>query len=300
MKRAISLFCLVFAAPMFVAAANKETIELQRDVAQVQEQTRALQRTFDEKFSALQVLVQQTLDTVNRSSSTLGGLQGDTEKNRKSLEEKVVSPVVSVGAKVDAMSSDVSALRESVADLTSRMNKIQGQLTDINNVLKAVQMPVAAPPPAAGVPQAGLSTPGAPPVKAATLYENAVRDKSSGKTELAMGEFQDYVKFYNTTDLAPNAQFYIADILYSQGQFDSAIQEFDKVLEAYPNNNKTADAHFMKGKTLFQLGKRNAASKEFLAVVNDFPGSAVAAQARAQLRALGVNPPTAATARRKR
>ena len=122
----------------------------------------------------------------------------------------------------------------------------------------------------------------------------------AAKRSWRSSEFQDYIKFYNDTDLAPNAQFYIGQIRYSQAQFDEAIQEFDKVLEAYPNNNKTAAAHYYKGKTLFQLSQRTAAAKEFQAVIAEFPNSDVAPQARAQLKVLGINPGTAAPVRRKR
>jgi TolA-binding protein len=288
--------------PAIAPAASKEMIELQRDVAQLQDQVRELQRSFDEKFAALQVLVQQTLDISNRSSAALD----NAGRNQQGMADRLSAPIVGLNAKVDGMGNDVAGLRESVNDLTARMGKVQQQLTDLNNVLKAMQTPVAAPPapmpgmPATGGPPEGQAAVGVPPVKATTLYENALRDKQSGKADLALGEFQDYIRFYNDTDAAPNAQFYIGEIHYSQAQFDVAIQDFDKVLEAYPDNNKTPDAHYMKGKTLFQLGQRNAAAKEFMAVVTDFPHSDVAPQARAQLKVLGINPPGAATAKKRR
>jgi TolA-binding protein len=171
------------------------------------------------------------------------------------------------------------------------MGKIERQLTDLNNVIKALQAPAAAPPASPGMPVSGAGVPGpgdasaagVPPVKATTLYENALKDKQSGKADLALGEFQDYIRFYHDTDAAAAAQYYIGEIHYSQEQYDAAIQDFDKVLEAYPNNNKTADAHYMKGKTLAKIGQRKAAAKEFLAVVTDFPHSDVAPQSRALL-----------------
>ena len=133
----------------------------------------------------------------------------------------------------------------------------------------------------------------APPVPATDLYENALRDMKSGKGELALGEFQDYIRYYNDTDAAPAAQFYIGQIHASESQFDQALQDYDRVLEAYPNNSKTPDAHYQKGMILLRTGQRNAAVKEFEAVLNDFPHSGVAPQARAQLKVLGINPPAA-------
>ncbi len=294
MKRIALLIAALMLFPAFAPAANRDMIELQRDVAQLQDQVRDLQRSFDERFAALQVLVQQTLDSSNKSNAALQ----DAGRIQQGMTDRVVGPVVGLNSKMDQLSNDVSAMRESVNDVTSRMNKIQQQLTDMNNVMKAGAIPAAAPPPmetqAPGAPMATGSSPdatgGVPPVQATSLYENARRDMQSGKSDLALSEFQDYIKFYNNTDAAPAAQFYIGQIRYSQSQFDQAIQEFDKVLEAYPNNSKTPAAHYYKGKTLFQLGRRTDAAKEFQAVVNDFPNSDVAPQARAQLRVLGINP----------
>jgi TolA-binding protein len=298
MKHTGLFIAVMMLYPALAPAANKDMIELQRDVAQLQDQVRELQRSFDERFAALQVLVQQTLDASNKSNNALD----NASRNQQGLAERLGAPIAGLNSKVDGMGNDVAGMRESVNDLTARMGKIEQQLTDLNNVVKALQAPSAPPPapvaggmpPAMGSPGPGdASAAGAPPVKATTLYENALRDKQGGKADLALGEFQDYIRFYNDTEAAPNAQYYIGEIHYSQAQFDAAIQDFDKVLEAYPNNNKTADAHYMKGKTLFQLGQRNAAAKEFMAVVTDFPHSDVAPQARAQLKVLGVNPPGA-------
>jgi TolA-binding protein len=251
---------------------------------------RDLQRSFDERFAALQVLVQQTLDASNRSNSALDA----QARNQQGIAERVASPIAGLNSKVDSLGSDTAAMRESVNDLTGRMSKIQQQLTDLGNIVKASQLPPAAPPPATGSPagEAAVQS-AAPPVPATDLYENALRDMKSGKGELALGEFQDYIRYYNDTDAAPAAQFYIGQIHASESQFDQALQDYDRVLEAYPNNSKTPDAHYQKGMILLRTGQRNAAVKEFEAVLNDFPHSGVAPQARAQLKVLGINPPAA-------
>jgi cob(I)alamin adenosyltransferase len=57
--------------PSLTFAASKEIIELQRDLALLQEQVRTLQRAQDEKFSAIQVLVQQALDSANKTSTSV-------------------------------------------------------------------------------------------------------------------------------------------------------------------------------------------------------------------------------------
>src|SRR5665213_2034486 len=54
-----------FALSPFAFGASKEIMELQRDVALLQDQVRTLQSALDQKVAAVLTLTQQTLDSVN-------------------------------------------------------------------------------------------------------------------------------------------------------------------------------------------------------------------------------------------
>ena len=92
-------------------------------------------------------------------------------------------------------------------------------------------------------------------VSADTLYSNAVRDNSTGKYDLALQEFSDYLKYFPTTAFAANAQYYIGDINYRRNDYTNALQAFDAVLERFPDGSKTADAHYMKGLCYDEAGQ---------------------------------------------
>ncbi len=297
-----SLLPALLICPSLTFAASKEIIELQRDLAQLQDQVRTLQRAQDEKFAALQVLVQQALDSANKTSTSVALLQNNLLQSFKDQQKSVVDPVVGVGAKLDQMTTDVSALRETVADISSQMGKLQQQMVDIGNAVRTIQAPAAAPPPATGSGSGFGTAPAAsiPPVPASTLYQNAYRDRSGGKDDLALQEFGDYLKYYGNTDLAPNAQFYIAEIHAKQNNLDDALAEFDMVLEKYPDNNKTPDALYQKGATLVKLGKRTQGKQEFCELVKRFPSNELATRARSQVKALGLTCGPAAPAKRKK
>ncbi len=68
-------------------------------------------------------------------------------------------PIAGVGAKVDNLTNDMAEVRNAVADLTTQVNRLQQQLTDINNAIKVMQAPPAAPPPVSGT---GPGTSGPP------------------------------------------------------------------------------------------------------------------------------------------
>jgi len=61
-------------APTGAFAVSKEMQELQRDVAQLQDQVRTLQSGFDQRMAALQTLVQQALDAGNKANTNVSVL----------------------------------------------------------------------------------------------------------------------------------------------------------------------------------------------------------------------------------
>jgi tol-pal system protein YbgF len=281
----------LFICPSLALPASKEMVELQRDVALLQEQVRTLQRSQDEKLAGLVVLVQQAVDAANKANTAVALLQNGMQQTIKDQQKSVVEPVVGVGAKIDQMGTDFQSLRESVADISSQMGKLQQQMIDIGNAVRTIQTPAAAPPPGIGggpgAPPGGMAA-GAPPVPAETLYQNANRDRSGGKDDLALQEFSDYLRYYGNSDLAPNAQFYVAELHLKQNDLDDALREFDMVLEKYPDNNKTPDALYMKGVTLVKMGKRTQGKQEFCELVKRFPSNDLAGRARTQVKNLGL------------
>jgi TolA-binding protein len=286
----------LFLLPVVCPAVSKEMAELMRDVNLLQQQLTDLQQSQDEKLTRLTVLVQQTFDAASKANTAVAVLENNIRGSIQSQEKNVVAPVVGVGTKVDNMSSDVQALRGSMEEISSRLGKLQLQLTDLTKAVQAMQAP-APPPPAQSAQPGGAGGPSGPPANlppASLLYDNARRDRMGGKLDLALQQFQDYLRYYTNTDLAPNAQFYIGDIHFAQGDFESALKDFDAVLEHYSDNSKTPDALFMKGKTLVRMGRPTQGAQEFRERIKRYPNHDLALQARAQLKSLGLSPGAAA------
>jgi TolA-binding protein len=287
--------------PALTFAASREQQEMQRDIAQLQDQVRTLQSSFDQKMAAIETLVQQALDAASKANTSVSVLSAGVGQTLSHELGDRLTPIAGLATKVDNVSNDTAEVRNAVADLTSQVNRIQQQLTDINNALKVIQQPAAAPPPPGGDTSAGTgaaaSAAGAvPPVPAQTLFNSAMGDYSGGKADLAATEFNDFIRFYPNDPNAATAQFYIAQIHYSQGKYDQAVMDFDAVLERYPENKMTPDAYFMKGMALKSSGHRDAAATEFRELIKKYKTSDRAVQAQEQLRAMGLRP-TASTAR---
>jgi peptidoglycan hydrolase CwlO-like protein len=128
-------------------AASREQQEMQRDIAQLQDQVRTLQSGFDQKMATLQTLVQQALDAGNKANTTVSVLNASVTQTLDRELKEALRPVAGLTAKMDNVNNDVSEVRNAVGDLTAQMNRMQQQLGDINNAIKVIQAPPAAPPP---------------------------------------------------------------------------------------------------------------------------------------------------------
>jgi len=248
-------------------AVNKDMIQLQTQVQALQEQMARMQQSFDERMGVMLNLVEQTTDNVNKMAVSVDNLN-------KSLQQQNAD----ASGRLDQVSSQVQSMHDSVDELKARMNNLSKQLNDMAAGQQNAN-PNQAPPP-------GGANIQAPP--ADVLYNNALRDYNAAKYQLAQQEFADYLKFYANTDLAGNAQFYIAEIEYRQGNYQQAVTEYDKVLEQYPGGNKAPSAQLKKGFSLLESGQKDAGVKELQSLIARYPRAPEAAQAKDRLRKAGV------------
>ncbi len=265
------------ASPVF--AANKDMVQLQTQVQAIQDQLTQMKQSFDERMGVMRNLVEQSTDTMNKLNGTMSDLQ-------KSLAQQHTDS----GTRADQLSGQIQALNDSVDELKARLNKMSQQLDTMQAAaqnLNAAPAGTTAAPGTTGAPGApgGVPQAAAPPPD--VLYNNALRDYNSANYQLAVQEFGDYMKYYPTTELAGNAQFYLADIEYRQGNYEQAVKDYDKVLEMYPGGNKAQAAQLKKGYALLELGQRSAGIKELNSLVQRYPRTIEAQQARDRLRKLG-------------
>ncbi|HYE24750.1 MAG TPA: tetratricopeptide repeat protein [Clostridia bacterium] len=257
-------------------AANKDIIQLQTQVQALADQMQRMQQSIDERMGIMRNLVEQSTDSINKMSASVTAMQRALEQQNTDTQ-----------GRVEQVSGQIQTLNDSVDELKARFAKIQKQMDDMQAAQQAMNMP----------PQPGPGQPGvfgqpaqqgqnqAPPPD--VLYNNALRDYNAGRYDLAAQQFADYVKFYGNTDLAGNAQFYVADVEYRQGNFEAAVRDYDKVLEQFPGGNKAAASQLKKGYALLELGQKDAGVRELNALIQRFPRSLEAQSARDRLRRLG-------------
>src|SRR5260370_6785841 len=265
-KRVLYLAALLLAfssVPAF--GVSKEIVQLQTQVQNLQDEMAQMKQSFDERMGVMKNLIEQSTDNINKMSTAVDTLQ-------KTLTQQNTDN----GGKLDQVSGQVQALHDSVDELKARVAKLSKQVDDMNATHQ--NLPTAPTTPQAQAPPADV------------LYNNALRDYNAGRYDLASQEFADYMQFYSDTELPGNAQFYVADIEYRQGNYQQAVTDYDKVLEQYAGGNKTAAAQLKKGFALLELGQKQEGIKELNALVQRYPRSIEASHARDRLRKLGAAP----------
>src|ERR1017187_793234 len=266
----ISVFFAVLSLGVVPAlGANKDMVQLQTQVQQLQEQMTAMQRSFDERMGVMKNLVEQDTDAVNKVANALNGLQTTLQKQQSEG-----------GSKADQLSGQIQALNDTMDELKTRLAKVSKQLED----MQAAQQSLGAQQAQQQAQQKAVND--APPPD--VLYNNGLRDYNGGKNDLALQEFSDYVKFYPNTDLAGNCYFYLGEIQFRQGNYQQAAQSYDAVLQNFPSGNKAASAQLKKGFALIELGKQDDGVSELRRLIQRYPHSPEAVQARERLRKLGV------------
>ena len=258
-------------------AVDKEVVQLQQSVALLQGMVRELQRSFDEKMAVLRTLLEQSTDRANQVSSGMSS-------EMSSLQSAVQTSVGNASQKMDNVNSQMQGLQASLEELRARLDKLSQQVSKIESASQTISAMGSLGGGGMGEGAAGAPAPD-------VLYNTALRDYTSGNYPLSMQEFTDYLRYYSDTPLASNAQFYIGDIYYQQGQFEKAIQEYDKAIEQYPNGNKTAAAQLKKGFALLNLNLRTQGVQELNNLMKRFPNTPEASLAQDKVTSLGTETP---------
>ena len=266
----VALFLILWLSVAPAFGANKEMIQLQTQVQQLQEQMTGMQRSFDERMGIMRNLIEKDSDSVNKVAAALNNLQQTLQTQQQGA-----------GSKADQISGQIQALNDTMDEIKVRLAKVTKQLED----MQATQQSLAAQQATQQQQQQALAQ--APPPD--VLYNNAFRDYSGAKNDLATQEFSDYIKFYPNTDLAGNSYFYLGELQSKQGNYQQAVQSYDQVLQNFPSGNKAASAQLKKGFALLELGKQDEGVSELRHLIQRYPHSPEALQARERLRKAGVS-----------
>ena len=108
----------------------------------------------------------------------------------------------------------------------------------------------------------------------------AFSDFTTGQGGRSIQGFEVYISTFPRSELADDAQFYIGNNHYLDGQYREAAEAFEQVVLNYPDGDAVADALYKRGLALDRLGEPELARQAFELVVQNYPEDNMASLAQ--------------------
>jgi tol-pal system protein YbgF len=207
--------------------------------------------------------------------------------------------LAALDARIAALEEQIAALRQRLDDSAARVDSLSQDLQSTRELAMRMQPARVAPtqpPPGDGEePPSEASTSGLEdrPDASATVedtFSAAYADYAKGNFALALAGFQEFLKKYPNSELADNAQYWIADSYYAQGDFESAATQFDEVVQKYPKGDRVPAALLKRALCLIELNRTADGVVLLQHLIQTYPSSEEASLAKQRLEAMGVKP----------
>jgi tol-pal system protein YbgF len=273
----VLLACSLAATPAF--AVNKDMVQLQTQVQDLQSAVAHLQQSNDERMGVLRDLVQQTADSVNKMSVAV-----------ETLQQQMRTQQEASSGKLDQVSGQVQSLNDSLDEVKARLNtmekalqSVQSQQQSIDAALQnmAAANPANAAPGTAANPEAGAAgTPGSslPPMQPATAPDNGGKPSAGVPFSATQGPYANATPppavLPAGAGAPPVSDLYGTALRdYMAAKYSLATTEFGQVAQSYPDDSLAGNAYYYLGEIDYRAGKFAAAIKNYDHVVDQYPAN---------------------------
>ena len=249
----------------------------------------------------------------------LDDLKFDLTKQQEAVDARIgkleeaakVQPLLDLFTQLEALKLEISKLRGQVEvlnnnientgkrqrdmyiDLDTRLRRLEQQSAAGPAPVPAAPGAVApAPAPAASAPAAIPTT---PPVAAVTTanagaenqtYDAAQAQRRIGNYQGAIVAFQNFIKQYPQSNLAPRAQYWIGDSYFNLRDFKLAIASQQMLIRTYPDSPSVPDAMLNIASSQIEMGESITGRRTLEDLVAKYPVSDAADKAKRRLATL--------------
>jgi tol-pal system protein YbgF len=258
------------AARAFLAMAAVSTLggcAMKSDVRDLQTEIRTLAIRQDSLITELRMATASTQDTLRTQSGQLFDFRGDVLRLLREVREELTQMRALTGEN----QRGIVQLREMVA----RSGGVPGGGGAVTTPSGGGGME--------GMP--GMSGGGG--ADAQQLWEAATQQLARGSLTTAQRAFRQFLEEYPNHDRAPDAYFFLADILVQQGENEEALSAFGEVQQRFPSSTRVPDALYRMALLHIEAGDVDEARTLLQRIVNTYPETAIALIARDKLEEIG-------------
>lgn len=178
-------------------------------------------------------------------------------------------------------------LKSQLTEMIDRMGTIDGRLTDIERQLRELRdrggVPAQSRPVVNTSPDTTTRT---PQIDQNKMFDNAFTDLKAGNYDLAILQFEEFIKQFPGTPRTDDAQYWLAECYYGKRDYARAIPEFEKVEKQYADSDKLGPSLFKLARSFEETGNKVKACGVFKRIAKDFPDSFEARQAGDKIKDL--------------
>lgn len=110
----------------------------------------------------------------------------------------------------------------------------------------------------------------------AELYRAAQEQMSRGLLNTARQAFEGFLARHPNHELAPDAHYFLADILYQQENFEDALEAFQEVQARFPTAARVPDSLYRIALIQIEMDDMDDAEQTLERIVNTYPGTITA------------------------
>lgn len=189
--------------------------------------------------------------------------------------ERVVQndSLVTLVTRVDALQAEQAELRGMIEELAheaeSTASRQRDLYIDLDQRLQRLEQ--------AG--DGGRLAPGELPMPSGSdrdNYQAAFELLKDGRYDEAATAFQQFLQTYPDSELADNAQYWLAESYYVTQKFKQALPAFEEVVSEYPRSGKVPDALLKIGYCNYELQRWDAARSALDRVRAEYPDTTAA------------------------
>ncbi len=246
------------------------------------------------------VAIAQSAPVADYSSGQSGS--SNIDKIERILEQRA-KELIEVQRTLDTLAEEVAALRgenevhaHQLEQLVERQRELYQELEERFSRFSANQSQqptTVTQTPAVNSPQSSAPATEAPEVVySGSVSENEAYDRAMNlvlkerKYDQAIPEFRAFIKTFPESDYAPNAYYWLGQLLFNKGEYPGAKTQFEQVVNYFPDSNKRSDAILKLGSIALKNNDMAGAKAFFEKVVAEYPGSTSAKLAASRLEGL--------------
>lgn len=237
-----------------------------RDVRDLRSEIQALAEQQRDALGQIEGLNLAVQDTLRGQSDALYESRGETLRLLRQVEQQLITLRELTGQNQRALTT--------LRDLLERGRTSAGPLT------------VRTDPPGGGQvmdPDFEPDPQTQPSEAAVETYNAAVGAFNRGNIGSARRAFNEFLQRYPNDPLAPDAHFYLADLLVQEDRLEEGISAFLRIPELYPTAKKVPDALYRVGIVYIAMEEYENAREYLERVVNSYPDSGAATLAQERL-----------------